>query len=292
MACPLSFSLIGIQLDTRARAGVESEREMGEAPESTEATAVAPPAGQGVLRGRGGAWVGLADRLAGRYGFVLALILIDYVTLSLLSGETATWARVVAQVSLGLTLIVTLIAAQVHSRWLITAAFFVIAGLFALGGAALLRGEFLTNVVYVTGALLVIVTPILILRDVASHAVVTTETVLGAACAYLLFGICFALVYASIGQFMPHGFFGAGNSPTSDYLFFSFMTLTTVGYGNLIPAAPLGQSLAMVEALSGQIYLVVVVARLVSLWGQERSTTIRIGHRRRRSHHDGEHHEA
>jgi Ion channel len=268
---------------------------MGEASESTEAVeskGIAPPAGQGMFRGRGGVFVGLADRLAGRYGFVLALILLDYVTLSLLSGETATWARVVAQVSLGLTLIVTLIAAQVHSRWLITAAFFVIAGLFALGGAALLRGEFLTNVVYVTGALLVIVTPILILRDVASHAVVTTETVLGAACAYLLFGICFALVYASVGQFMPNGFFGAGKSPTSDYLFFSFMTLTTVGYGNLIPAAPLGQSLAMVEALSGQIYLVVVVARLVSLWGQERSTTIRIGQRRRRSHHDGEHHEA
>jgi hypothetical protein len=46
------------------------------------------------------------------------------------------------------------------------------------------------------------------------------------------------------------------------------MTLTTVGYGNLIPAAPIGQSLSMLEAILGQIYLIVVVARLVSLWGQ------------------------
>jgi hypothetical protein len=235
--------------------------------------------------------VTLADRLAGRYGFVLALILVDYVALSLLSGETATWARVAAQLSLGVTLIVTLVAAQVRRRWLMVAAFFVLAGLFALGGAALVRGDVLTNVVYVSGALLVIVTPIMILRDVAAHTMVTTETVMGAACAYLLFGICFALIYATAGQFMPGGFFGAGTSPINDYLFFSFTTLTTVGYGNLIPATPVGQSLAMVEALSGQIYLVVVVARLVSIWGQERSTTFRLGRRRGRVHHDGERHD-
>jgi hypothetical protein len=236
--------------------------------------------------------VGFADQLAGRYGFVLALILLDYVALSLLSGETAAWARVVAQLSLGVTLIVTLVAAQVHGRWLIVAAFFVFAGLFALGGAALLSGDVLTNVVYVTGALLVVVTPVLILRDIANHTVVTTDSVMGAACAYLLFGICFALIYAAAGQFMAGGFFGAGKSPTSDYLFFSFTTLTTVGYGNLVPATPVGQSLAMVEALSGQIYLVVVVARLVSIWGQERSGTFRLRRRRGEGRHNDERHDA
>jgi hypothetical protein len=253
---------------------------MSETPDATPSTEIPSARGKDVIHGSGGIWVRLANELAGRYGFVLALILLDYIALSLLSGETASWARVVAQLSLGLTLIVTLIAAQVHRRWLIVAAVFVFAGLFALGGAALLQGDILTNVVYVTGALLVIVTPILILRDVAEHTVVTTDTVMGAACAYLLFGICFALIYGTVGQFMPKGFFGVGRSPTSDYLFFSFTTLTTVGYGNLIPVTPVGQSLAMVEALSGQIYLVVVVARLVSIWGQERSTTFRLRRRR------------
>jgi ion channel len=264
---------------------------MDEAPGSIQPTEVPSTRGKGVIHGSGGVWVRLANELAGRYGFVLALILLDYVALSLLSGETAAWARVVAQVSLGVTLIVTLVAAQVRRRWLIVAAVFVFAGLFALGGAALASGDGLTNVVYVTGALLVIVTPILILRDVAEHTVVTTDSVMGAACAYLLFGICFALIYAAVGQFMPGGFFGTGKAPTSDFLFFSFTTLTTVGYGNLIPATPVGQSLAMVEALSGQIYLVIVVARLVSIWGQERATTFRLRRRRGEDHRNEEHHD-
>src|SRR5262245_39542692 len=127
--------------------------------------AAAPSArGKDVIHGSGHRWVTLADWLAGRYGFVLALILVDCVALSLLSGETATWARVVAQLSLGVTLIVTLVAAQVRRRWLIVAAFFVFAGLLALGGAALAQGDAFANVVYVSGALLVIVTPVLILR--------------------------------------------------------------------------------------------------------------------------------
>lgn len=271
-----------------ARTRGESEwGTMSETPETTQSTEVPSARMKGVIHGSGGIWVRLANQLAGRYGFVLALILLDYVALSLLSGETATWARAAAQVSLGLTLIVTLIAAQVRGRWLIVGTFFIFAGLLALGGAALLRGEVLTNVVYASGALLVVVTPILILRDIAAHSVVTTETVMGAACAYLLFGISFALIYGTVSQFMPNGFFGSGTSPTSDFLFFSFTTLTTVGYGNLIPATPVGQSFAMVEALSGQIYLVVVVARLVALWGQERPNTMRLRHRRDPDHRTG-----
>jgi hypothetical protein len=253
--------------------------DMSEAPESTtSAEAASLPAD--VIHRTDGVWVRLADWLAGRYGVVLVLILLDYVALSLLSGETAAWARVAAEISLGLTLIATLVAARAHQRVIFLAALFIFAGLVALGGAALARNDLATSVVYALGALLIVITPVLILRDIASHEVVTTDSVMGAACAYLLFGICFALIYATIGQFMPHGFFGAGKSPTSDFLFFSFTTLTTVGYGNLIPATALGQSLAMVEALSGQIYLVVVVARLVSIWGQERQNVVRLRHRR------------
>src|SRR5690348_16897857 len=102
---------------------------MDETPESMQSTEVPSARDKDVIHGSGGIWVRLANELAGRYGFVLALILLDYVALSLLSGETAAWARVVAQVSLGVTLVVTLIAAQVHRRWLMVAAFFVFAGL-------------------------------------------------------------------------------------------------------------------------------------------------------------------
>ena len=59
---------------------------------------------------------------------------------------------------------------------------------------------------------------------------------------------------------------------SSDYLFFSYTTLTTTGYGNLVPAGTVGQSLAVLEMLVGQIFLVTLVAGLVSLWRPGRTT--------------------
>jgi hypothetical protein len=125
----------------------------------------------------------------------------------------------------------------------------------------------------IAGGLLLIVTPLAIARRISTHRVVTTETLLGALCVYLLLGFSFAFVYSAIGSLGSAPFFtGQSHATPNDYLFFSYTTLTTVGYGNLVPAGTTGQTFAMLEALTGQIYLIIVVARLVSLWGQVRST--------------------
>ncbi len=111
------------------------------------------------------------------------------------------------------------------------------------------------------------------------HERVTTETVLGAVCVYLLLGFSFALLFMAIGYVSSLPFFtGQLHATASQYLFFSYSTLTTVGYGNLVPAGSVGQTFAMLEALVGQIYLVIVVARLVSLWGPSRPTRSRPPH--------------
>ena len=55
---------------------------------------------------------------------------------------------------------------------------------------------------------------------------------------------------------------------TGDYVYFSFVTLTTVGYGDITPATELAKRLAVVEAFVGQVFLIVLVARLVTLWGR------------------------
>jgi hypothetical protein len=126
------------------------------------------------------------------------------------------------------------------------------------------------------GGFLLIAAPVVILRRIISHTVVTTQTVLGAIDVYLLFGMIFAMLYIGLDALGPEPFFaGAPHVTSSDYLFFSYTTLTTVGYGNLVPAGAFGQTLAMVEALTGQIYLVIVVARLVSLWGTVRPVRAR-----------------
>jgi hypothetical protein len=94
--------------------------------------------------------------------------------------------------------------------------------------------------------------------------IVNGETIFGALDVYIIFGMLFSAIYASIGAFSPSPFFGTDASINSgSYQFFSFVTFTTVGYGNLVPATQLGQSLAVIEALLGQVYLVTLVARLV-----------------------------
>jgi hypothetical protein len=115
---------------------------------------------------------------------------------------------------------------------------------------------------------LLLATPIVIVRDIFQVRLVSVHTLLAAMRLYLLIGIIFALLYDFAGTATPGGFFGSpGLRTITNALFFSFTTLTTVGYGNLVPATAIGQSLAVVEAVLGQIYLIVVVARLVSLWG-------------------------
>jgi hypothetical protein len=94
---------------------------------------------------------------------------------------------------------------------------------------------------------------------------IDTETLLGAIAAYLLIGMFFAFAYNAAGEFGSVPFFGpAGPGSLSQDLFFSFVTMTTVGYGNLVPAANPGQTFAVLEAVIGQLFLVVAVGKIIS----------------------------
>jgi hypothetical protein len=89
----------------------------------------------------------------------------------------------------------------------------------------------------------------------------------GAVSVYALLGLLFAFFFFAVGRWTRSEFFTDVAEPrSSDYLFFSYTTLTTTGYGNLIPAGTVGLSFAVVEMLAGQIFLVTLVAGLVSLW--------------------------
>ena len=98
----------------------------------------------------------------------------------------------------------------------------------------------------------------------------TSETVLGALCSYVLLGLHFAFVYLAVSELRDAPFFvQAGPHQQSEYLYYSFVTLTTLGFGDLSPAVGLPQALTALEALLGQVFLVTLVARLVTLWGRE-----------------------
>jgi hypothetical protein len=100
---------------------------------------------------------------------------------------------------------------------------------------------------------------------------VSADTICGALSVYLLLGLVWTFAYALLELAQPGSFTlgGPGSSPDAQhferFMGFSFVTLTTLGYGNIVPTSPRADALATMEAIVGQIYLTVLVARLVAL---------------------------
>jgi hypothetical protein len=116
-------------------------------------------------------------------------------------------------------------------------------------------------------ALLVTATLPVTVNRVLHHKRVSFETVLGALCAYVLIGLLFAFVYLAVNELRSEPFFAQpGPHTQGEFLYFSFVALTTLGFGDLSPSVGLPQALTVVEALIGSIFLVTLVARLVTLW--------------------------
>ena len=116
-------------------------------------------------------------------------------------------------------------------------------------------------------ALLVTATLPVTISRVLRHRRITHETILGAICAYVLIGLLFAFLYLAVNELRGEPFFAQpGEHAQGEYMYFSFVALTTLGFGDLSPAVGLPQALTVLEALIGQIVLVTLVARLVTLW--------------------------
>ena len=102
---------------------------------------------------------------------------------------------------------------------------------------------------------------------------VTTEQISGALSAYLLFGLVWGLAYCLLESAAPGSFsFGDASDERlfGDSVYFSFVTLTTLGYGEILPLSDRARSLAYVEATIGQLYLVVLVGKLVGMFASAR----------------------
>lgn len=123
-------------------------------------------------------------------------------------------------------------------------------------------------------AVLVGAGPIVIVRGILGHERVSRDTILGAVCGYVYLGLVFEFVYAALAGLDPDPFFSSGAEVTFSSLnYFSFVTLTTLGYGDLTPAGSVARQIATIEAMAGQIYLVTLIARLVGLFSGRRFKT-------------------
>jgi hypothetical protein len=200
------------------------------------------------------------------YGLVLLLILMTY---ALSATLTATWAASLVVAVQIATVWVTLRASRarrsaraVANVALAAVALAAFANLFF--HAQMAHGRIVSWV----SCLLYLIAPVSIVRHLVLRRIVDSETLLGAVAAYLMAGMFFAFLYHALGtsQTQPPFFGSQGPGTLSQDLFFSFTTLTTTGYGDLVPAGNPGQTFAVLEMLIGQLFLVTAVAKVVNAW--------------------------
>jgi hypothetical protein len=131
------------------------------------------------------------------------------------------------------------------------------------------QGEGLTAALGLVAGLLVVTIAVVIAAGAVAQNEVNSRSVAGAICVYMLYGMLFMFLYGVLAL-LGHGpFFAQGTDGTRPLrLYFSYVTLATLGYGDYTPAGNLGHALAVLEALIGQLYLVTVVAVVVTRLGR------------------------
>ncbi|HEY4398409.1 MAG TPA: ion channel [Acidimicrobiia bacterium] len=198
------------------------------------------------------------------YGLLLAIIVLTFVLLS--QVEPGRWTRLVVAPAVGAMLLLALYASRARPRIMRAAVIALAASYVIVLGEALFDSEAFAGSIYLIYGLLVLITPIVIVNRILRHPEVQVSTILGAICAYMLIGIVFGFAYALIARVDPPFFANRGPVDQFDYFYFSYACLTTLGFGDFVSRGDLGRSLSVLEAVTGQIFLVTLIARLVSLF--------------------------
>jgi len=201
-----------------------------------------------------------------RFGIVLLLILASLTfNLAAPSGDGARLVTVALQ---GATLVAAVIASGAH-RLLERSAIAAALVLFAAAALAVLGTDQVgSDSARLISLVLVALAPAAIVYGIFGEfretGQITLHTMFGGLCLYLLLGILFANALESVQSISNQAMLSPPSDDASDFLYFSFVSLTTTGFGDVVAATSLGRSFAITEALLGQIYLVTVVALIVA----------------------------
>ena len=232
------------------------------------AAPAAPRAGAGTVLGAAHSDVDARRRYA--------LLLVAIVAVFAVTGTVVPTpaVQVVVSLLLGATLLLALATVRARRSVLIWARAAVL-GVITLSVIESLQGNVNGRATQLAFALLVGLAPpaivLGVVRTLRARQAVTFEAVFGVLCVYLLLGLFFAFVYSALNRVDGGSFFASGQAATTPHcVYFSFITLTTVGYGDFTARTNLGHTLSAAEALLGQIYLVTVVSLIVANLGRAR----------------------
>jgi hypothetical protein len=208
-----------------------------------------------------------------RYGVVLLFVAASFVVQGVV--PTTGWTGLLSVALSGATLLSACMAVRARIWVMGLAAVLVASVIIASTVDLIATGSINEAAVRLFNGLMVALVPpglvVGVVRSIRGHRAVTIEAVIGVLCVYVLIGMFFAFIYGAMDRLGGGPVFVSGAPATSsNCLYFSFTTLTTVGYGDLTTRTDLLHTLAVTEALLGQIYLVTVVALIVSNLGRRR----------------------
>jgi len=201
------------------------------------------------------------------YGLVLLLAIASIaLQMSLPNGDASRFVTIVLQAA---TLVAAVRVSGMLRSPLRVASVVAGAAVIAATVTWVVRGDIPTGPAAIVNGLLVVAAPLAIARglmvDLRERSDVSASTLMGVLAIYLLAGMFFSFVYGLIGAIDSSSLFSqSATLDRQNELYFSFVTLCTVGYGDLTPASGVARSFAVAEMLIGQIYLVTVVSLIVS----------------------------
>jgi hypothetical protein len=200
------------------------------------------------------------------FGVALVLILVTVIIFAAAEGPIGQLASVALS---GGTLLFVIHTADGHRRTFRVSAVVVGIAILSAAAATVAGGDTATATAGLVGLLLAVIAPLVILRRIVFSPTITVRLVLGALAIYLLLGLAYAYLFPLISTLSHMPFFVQTARPdASDYIYFSYTTLATVGFGDFTAASSVGRMAAVSEALIGQLYLVSAVALLVGNVGR------------------------
>jgi Ion channel len=211
------------------------------------------------------------------YGLLFLFLIVDYLVLMLVNSPR--WGGLARTLPIAVTVLFAMHTSAARRHVLRVAQGAVVIA-FLAGIAQAIAGNVGTaaGISFVLVGLMLAVTPVAILRRILPKVTVEVETLFAAVDVYIIIGLIFSVLFIAIAKLYPHpphvAFLAQpGYHPPSNYVYLSFVTLTTVGFGDLTPLSNTARSVVVLEALIGQIFLVTLVARLVSLYSAEHRTS-------------------
>ena len=197
-----------------------------------------------------------------RYGLLLLVLVATYLLSAFTEGRWVNGVQIVAFVT---TLLLALRNALVPSRVARVAVIALLAGsAIAAGLVAFAPSDASLGAAQIWTGLILLTTVIVIVRRILAETTVTLQSIYAALAAYMIIGLMFAAFYAAMGRIGGQFFAASQPGNTRTFQYFSFTTLTTLGYGDFTAANNAGRAVAVMEAMVGQIFLATLVARLVS----------------------------